>query len=306
MRTAKGFMFLLLSFICTISANGQTDGFVNIDGGVLHYKTYGSGQPLLIINGGPGLNCEGFIPLAQLLSDNYTTILYDQRGTGESALDAVDSTTITMDLMAQDIETLRKHLNLKEWIVLGHSFGGWMAEYYAVHYPDPIKAMILSSSGGIDLSVLKYVNANIQMRLSQTERDSLKYWSDRIAQGDTSYLAQYNKGNYLARAYLYDKQYVPKLAQRLAFGGNMVINKLVFKDLFKMGFDCKETLHDFSQPVLIIQGRQDLTGDAIAYEAHAVLPNSVMVFVNKSSHYSWWEQSEQYKSEVEKFITALD
>jgi len=56
----------------------------------------------------------------------------------------------------------------------------------------------------------------------------------------------------------------------------------------------------------LIQGRQDLTGDGVAYEAHLTLKNSSLVFINKSRHYSWWEQSEQYKSEIEKFIVSLD
>jgi len=302
----KILLILLLSLSFSVSGNCQEDGFIKTEDGVLHFKKYGNGEPLLIINGGPGLDCEGFTPLAKLLSDKYMTILFDQRGTGKSKLKQVDSTTVTMELMARDMETIRNYFKIKKWIVLGHSFGGWMAEYYAVHYPDPIKAMILSSTGGIDLRILDYFNENLQMRLSQTERDSLKYWDKRVEQGDTTYSAKYNKGKYLASAYLYNKEYVPTLAQRLAFGGNPQITGLVYKDLFKIKFTCRETLKDFAKPVLIIQGRQDITGDGIAYEAHLILRNSKMVFINKSGHYSWWEQSEQYKSEVEKFIASAD
>jgi proline iminopeptidase len=166
--------------------------------------------------------------------------------------------------------------------------------------------MILSSTGGIDLEILKYFNENLLIRLSQTERDSLNYWSERVKQGDTTYNAKYNKGKYLASAYLYNKAYMPKLAERLAFGGNPQITALVYKDLFKISFDCRKALKDFTKPVLIIQGRQDITGDGVAYEAHLILKNSSLVFINKSGHYSWWEQSEEYKSEVEKFIASID
>jgi proline iminopeptidase len=284
----------------------QEDGLIETNNGVLHYKKYGNGEPLLIINGGPGLDCEGFVPLAELLSDKFMTILFDQRGTGKSILNKVDSTTVTMDLISQDIETIRNYLKIDKWILLGHSFGGFVAEHYAVHCPEVIKAMILSSTGGIDLGVLNYFNENLQMRLSQTERDSLKYWTDKINQGDTSYNAKYNKGKYLAPAYLYNKDYVPVLAKRLAFGGNPQITSLVYKDLFKNSFDCKDALKTFIKPVLIIQGRQDITGDGVAYEAHLILKNSTLIFINKSCHYSWWEQKEQYKSEVEKFIVSVN
>jgi proline iminopeptidase len=302
----KALLLFLLSLTFTISAFSQEEGFINTDNGVIHYKKYGNGEPLLIINGGPGLDCNGFTPLAELLSDKYMTILFDQRGTGLSKLNQTDSTTVTMDLMVKDMETIRNYFKISKWFILGHSFGGWMAEYYASHYPDAIKAMILSSTGGIDLSILDYFNSNLQMRLSQVERDSLYYWSNKIKQGDTTYNARYNKGKYLASAYLYNKDFVPKLAQRLAFGGYPQITELVYKDLFKIGFDCKKTLQNFSKPVLIIQGRQDITGDGIAYEAHKILKNSTIVFINNSCHYSWWEQSEKYKTEVEKFIASIN
>ena len=297
-------LLILLLFGLSFSSRGicQENGFIETSDGVIHYIKFGNGEPLLIINGGPGLDCEGFVPLAELLSYKYMTILYDQRGTGKSELKQVDSTTVTLQLMADDIESIRNYFKIDKWIVLGHSFGGFMAEYYAGHYPESIKAMILSSTGGIDLGVLKYFNENLQIRLSQTERDSLKYWSDKVKEGDTTRTVKYNKAKFLASAYLYDKKYVPKLAQRLAFGGYPQITSLVYKDLFKINFDCREVLKDFTKPVLIIQGRQDPTGDGVAYEVHSALKNSSLVFINKSGHYSWWEQSEQYKAEVEKFM----
>lgn len=300
-------IFILCLGLLLIQVPGicQEDGFIETEDGVIHYKKFGKGEPLLIINGGPGLDCEGFVPLAELLSEKYMTLVFDQRGTGKSHLDRVDSTTVTMDLMIGDMEQIRRHFGFDRWIVLGHSFGGFLAEYYATHYPESIKGMILSSTGGPDLSILDYFNANLLMHLSQAERDSLEYWNNRIEEGDTTRQAKYNKAKFLASAYLFNKDYVPKLAERLAFGGHPRITGLVYQDLFKMNFNCKESLKDFTKPVLIIQGRQDITGDGVAYETHRVLKNSGLVFINESGHYSWWEQSEEYKSEIEKFLGSM-
>ncbi len=302
----KKLQWLLISLMLSLTVFGQENGFIETEDGIIHFKKYGTGEPILIINGGPGLDCEGFTPLAKLLSDKYMTILYDQRGTGKSTLNTIDSTTVTMDMMANDIETLRNYLKIDKWIVLGHSFGGWMAEYYATKFPQRIKGMILSSSGGIDMEVLSYVGANFQMRLSQTERDSLQYWDKRIHGGDTTQFTRYKKYSILASSYLYDKKFVPQLADRLSHAHAPGIHKLVFQDMNRIHFDCKELLKDFDTPVLIIQGRQDVTGSEVAYRAHDVLPNSKMVFINKSCHYAWLEQSDKYKSEVEKFIASLN
>jgi proline iminopeptidase len=295
------FLFLILSSSTLLFP--QQNGFIKTDDGTIHYITYGSGYPVLIINGGPGMNCEGFALLAELLKGNNRIILYDQRGTGESKLIKVDSTTITMNLMAKDIETLRIHLKIKDWIVLGHSFGGILAQYYASKYPENISGMILSSSGGIDMDLFTKVGNTINSRLNKSEKDSLDYWNKKIDSGDSTYYTKYQKAKALAPAYLYDKKYVPLIAERLT-QGNSEINGLVFKDLFRIKYDCKESLRNFKKPVLIIQGRQDIITKNIADKEHAVLKNSRIVIINKCSHYGWLEQKDKYISALEKFIKS--
>jgi proline iminopeptidase len=78
---------------------GQKDGFAESNGVRTYYRTFGTGTPILIINGGPGLNSDGFVDLAKTLSVNNQTIIYDQRGTGRSAMQKIDASTITMQLM---------------------------------------------------------------------------------------------------------------------------------------------------------------------------------------------------------------
>ena len=156
------------------------------------------------------------------------------------------------------------------------------------------------------MELLKFFNDNIKIRLSEDEKDSLKYWSNQIKEGDTSYNANYNKARYLARAYLYKREYVPLIAARMAKGGAPNINGLVFKDLYKINYDCKEALKNFDKPVLIIQGRQDLVGSETAYKAHLVIPNSSIVFIEKCCHFGWLEQEERYKEEIVSFIDGIE
>jgi proline iminopeptidase len=59
-----------------------------------------------------------------------------------------------MSMMVKDLECLRQHLRLDRWIILGHSFGGMLARYYATIHPQRITSLSLSSSGGIDLELL--------------------------------------------------------------------------------------------------------------------------------------------------------
>ena len=104
-------ILLLFSLFFHVSIVAQVQGKApTADRHFLHYKVYGKGTPLVIINGGPGMNSKGFESLAIELSKNYRVIIYDQRGTGNSVLPKLDGSTINMQLMVEDIESLRRHL----------------------------------------------------------------------------------------------------------------------------------------------------------------------------------------------------
>jgi len=233
-------VLVALFFISTFSF-GQESSFAPAEDHKIYYQTFGDGEPIVIINGGPGMNSNGFAGIAQSIADKfgYQTIIYDQRGTGKSKLESINEESVTMDLMVADLEALRKHLGFKGWVVMGHSFGGMLASYYATQYPESIGKLILSSSGGIDLELLSSVD--ILSKLTQAQRDSFSLWSEKIANGDTSQHARLQRAKSLAPAYLYDKSYVSQIATRLT-QANMTVNSLVFSDLRAMSFDCKEGL----------------------------------------------------------------
>ena len=302
--TFRKIVFFTALVISTLSCHTQRTEFANSKDSVeIHYRTFGKGEPLLIINGGPGMNCDGFEGLAVKLSETCQTIIYDQRGTGKSLLPILDTSTITMQLMIDDIENLRKKLKIESWSVLGHSFGGMVASYYATQHPERINKLILSSSGGIDLELLSYVRDAIDSKLSPTDLDSVGYWSDKIAAGDTSHATRLERGKHLAPAYVMDSLYLPIIAERLT-QGNAEINQLMWANLRKIKFDCSPQLKSFSKPVLIIQGKEDIVRLETAEKAHALLPNSKLVIMDHCIHYGWLDNPEVYFKEVTDFLKS--
>ncbi len=292
---------LLLLFQFTVCA--QKEAIIKNGNGCIYYKTFGSGKPLLLINGGPGMNSNGFDAIAKKLSANYMVITYDQRGTGRSVVEKLDKHTITLDLMIADIELLRKHLHISKWIILGHSFGGMLASYYATIHPENIESLILSSSGGIDLGLLSYASTNIQARLSSKESDSLNYWNKKIASGDTSYHARLGRGMALAPAYIYNRKYIPIIAERLT-QGNTMINNLVWDNMQQIKFDCTKKLLSFDKRVLIIQGKNDIIEERTALQEHEVFKNSILVLLDHTGHYGWLDNEKEYLGAIEKFLSV--
>lgn len=100
-----------------------------------------NGQPALFLHGGPG---GGIIPNHRRLFDpaHYRIILFDQRGSGKSKPHASLEENTTWDLVA-DIEKLRAHLGLEQWLVFGGSWGSTLSLAYAESHPDRVIALIL-------------------------------------------------------------------------------------------------------------------------------------------------------------------
>ncbi len=281
------------------SKSNFKQGIVNSHDQQIFYRVCGQGSPLLMINGGPGMSSLGFIPLALNFSQDHIVILFDQRGTGNSEIQKPISENITMDLMIDDMEAIRKQLGIKQWAILGHSFGGMLAAYYTTKHPDKVSGLVFSSSGGLDLQLFDYLD--ITGRLTPSQRDSLLYWNEQINRGDTSYHAAYQRGLYLAPAYLFNKEYVPNIAKRLT-QGNMEINRLVLENMQEIQFDCKPDLQNFSAPILVIQGSEDIIARNTAEITKEVMPQTKIVILENCGHYGWLDRKKAYINTIKEFL----
>ena len=100
-----------------------------------------NGQPIIFLHGGPGGGC-GVKQRRFFDPKYYKIILFDQRGCGKSTPLGETKNNTTDDLI-NDIETIRKHLDIKEWFLFGGSWGSSLALAYAIKYPKFVKGLIL-------------------------------------------------------------------------------------------------------------------------------------------------------------------
>ncbi len=120
------------------------------DGHQIYWECCGNaaGKPALYLHGGPGSGCT---PGQRRLfdPDAYRIVLFDQRGSGRSRPlasepDADLGANTTAHLIA-DIETLRAHLGVEQWVVLGLSWGSTLAQAYAHAHPGRVAALVLGA-----------------------------------------------------------------------------------------------------------------------------------------------------------------
>lgn len=287
--------------LCLMFTNMAGSGSIETDVET-YYQVFGKGEPILIINGGPGMNSEGFKTIAQDIANfGYQTIIYDQRGTGKSHMKTINSETITMDLMVEDMEALRKKLKIKKWTLMGQSFGGILATHYAARYPQFINKIIFSSSGGVNMKFRSYLSTRLNGNLTQLQRDSLAYFQRLLDGGDNSLSTINRRAAVLAHAYVFDKKYVPVIAARLP-QINYDINRLVINDLDRIQYNYLNKFDDFKQPVLILQGKNDILTVETAQEIKMTFPNSTLVLMDRCGHYGWLDAREVFMNSVENFL----
>lgn len=99
------------------------------------------GQAVIFLHGGP---CSGTRPDQRRFfnPEKYRIILFDQRGSGLSAPFGELENNTTQDLL-DDMERIRKHLDIEQWLLFGGSWGATLALLYAQQHIENVKAMIL-------------------------------------------------------------------------------------------------------------------------------------------------------------------
>src|SRR5262245_32941049 len=124
------------------SSNGR---HISVGDVRLYVESRGQGYPILVLHGGPGLDHHMFGDYLDSLTDEFTLILVDQRGHGRS--DRASDATWTLERHAADVSALAAAMALKDYAVLGHSFGAFVALDHAVRFPGAAAQTIIS--GGL-------------------------------------------------------------------------------------------------------------------------------------------------------------
>lgn len=112
--------------------------FAEFDDVKIHYRTYGSGSPVLGIMGF-GLDQRYWAAQVPAVAERNTFITFDNRGTGRTEGPSIS----TVDEMSDDAVRLLDHLEIDQVTVFGVSMGGTIAQRLVLDHPDRVKALIL-------------------------------------------------------------------------------------------------------------------------------------------------------------------
>ena len=312
-------LLFALSLVVPLAAAAETgpgpapiekrDGYVDTGGAVIYYVTIGSGPPLMILHGGPGSTHDYFLPYLLPLAKDRQLVLIDERGSGRSQT-LTDHTEYNLKAMAKDVEAVRVALTLGKMDLLGHSFGGLLAQAVAVNHPAGIRRLILASTG----SSAVRVNADFKQvkdSLAPELRARIEALEARgIIGDDGAQLPEYRRladqalapYSYFIRPPAWDGTGQP-------LGWDVLNQMWSAKSDFQIdgnlaGFDFTEALQKLEIPALVIYGDHDMVTDATARETHAALEGSVLVEIPRSAHMTFVDQNQAFIEAVSRFLTS--
>lgn len=285
---------------------------VDAGGCGLYVEEEGAGVPLVLINGGPGGTHHYFHPWFSRAREYARVIYYDQRGCGLS--DYKPGTSgYSVEQAVDDLEAIRRELGLGRWVVLGYSYGGFLAQYYALRYPENLAGLILlGASPGMrtpeDSSQVDFISdaENSRMKEIRGEITALSKQNDWSREKTFSLLIyNLNLNGDWKRQHFY-KPSKERTAQMSLYewvhdsGFNSTLNSSAGK------VDLEGAFQGCPIPTLILEGKWDLTWGANKREVlHANHPGSKLVVFSDAAHGIYDEETDRFFSVLKEFLTAL-
>jgi proline iminopeptidase len=270
----------------------------------LHFVERGSGYPIILLHGGPGLDHHAFGDYLDALTDQFRLILVDQRAQGLS--EKCPSSTWTLSQMAADVKSLADARGLEKYAVLGHSYGAFVALQNAVDFPSAAAQTIVSSG----LASARYLD-NVWENLDKFEPLELREQVKRAWELEKVALTRLEV-NILLHDQLPMQFWnpldprIPEFEKRTSGGVNSPEVLRHFANTDYGGIEVERRLQTVKHPVLVLTGRHDRTCVVEGAEALAKgLPDSEFVIFEESAHLTFVEENEKYVDVVRDFLNRL-
>ncbi|MBW2965910.1 alpha/beta fold hydrolase [Candidatus Woesearchaeota archaeon] len=283
----------------------QTEGLnkqkIDIGDCELYIEQEGEGTDIVLVHGGPGISHHYFHPHFSRAKEFANVIYYDQRGCGLS--DVKEGLGYSVEQAVDDLENLRKTLNIDKWIVLGHSYGGLLAQSYATTYPENLNGLVLVCSMP---AVSKLLKPSRQFDfISDQEKEKIK----EIEESENLSIVQnvYNKflnGDWKRQFY-----YKPSLEQIAHIALCECNYDKNFADRISdeiKEIDLTGAFNSCPISTLILESRWDLTWNSDKIElVYANHPKAKLKVFEHSSHCPFEDEPENFFRELYNFVRNL-
>jgi len=267
----------------------------------LHVRDVGEGRPLVALHGGPGLDGSVWFPgLDPLVEDGWRVVAADHRANGRSG--AGDPARWTVPQMADDVEALIGALQLERPIVLGWSFGSFVAQAHMARHGSAEAYVLMGTIAEPaalervweELERFEPEHLRAQVTASwereatvEKPEEARALWHDQVP------FQVADPEGPLVR-WLIDNDRIifrPDVLRHFAAGGDYGME------------DLRGPLGEFPKPVLVLSGELDrTTSPASAHELARLLPRGEEVVIREAAHMTLYERPEETLAALRDFL----
>lgn len=284
-----------------------TERDVALDGFRVRVREAGTGEPIVCLHGGPGMDAGYFFPdrhvwgpgLAALAAD-HRVIAYDQRGCGGSGVPDVDQ-PLALSRHVDDIGAVLDALHLPRPILFGHSFGSVLALLFAVRHPNRLSGLVLVG-GAPTRDFMDGYRASVADELPPDVRERLAV----IQSGELDDAAMRERFELALPLYFHRR---PDDAERMSLLASTTFSARVNRSvaLGLEDYDLSPALPHVRVPALVIYGASDRVVHArYQQEFRGRLLTARFVAFQESGHFPFLEEPEPFARVVHYFATNTD
>lgn len=272
--------------------------FISVNGVRLAYEDGGHGTAIVTLHGGPGMSGRNSDwQTFQPLTDRYRLISYDQRGNNDSE----SLPPYSHEQFVEDLESLRQQLGLEKMVILGGSYGGFIALEYALKYQQHLHGVILrdtkAASKYEDGAKTRAINSGLPMdealldKLFAGQLESDEEFSRAFGMIQPLYNVNYDPVAGAARLAQIPFRYQ---THNWAFSRN------------QPQYDLTASLNQIRVPVLVTVGRHDwITPLEASQEIASLIPNSQLQIFEHSGHSPQLEETALFLQVVRQFLNQV-
>lgn len=302
--------FAIFSFILLVSPSchhraktpelATGDHWAVIGGKKLKYHVAGCGPVCIVQPGGPGLDWS-YMRLPDV--EKFLTLVYLQPvGSGDSDR-LTNPTDYTKRRFAEDIEGLRQFLGLEKIYLMGHSYGGMVAQVYAIDHSDKLNGLILhSTTPTTGKGWFEDVGANMKW----FEKEP---WFPTAAQAFADAPKMKTDGEYaegwkkVIGLYVYDYSSAKARYDRLLASMRFTVAPFQGYLAEIAEYDVQDRLKDIKSPCLVIAGRKDFVFSVKYSESlRDGIPGAKLAVLEKSGHLGHIEEPKVFSDAVKEFV----
>jgi L-proline amide hydrolase len=299
----------------------SSEGYAAFDGYQTWYRVVGdldaarSGNgpaPLVTVHGGPGAPHEYLLSMTDLAADGRAVVFYDQIGNGQSThLPDRGADFWTVELFLRELANLIDHLGLgARYHLLGHSWGGILAQEHGVTRPPGLKSLVLSNTAA-SFSAFAVAANGLRGDLPPDVDATLTLHEEAGTTTDPAYIAacEVFYAKHLCRL---DPWPAELMRSFEALDKDPTVYQVTngpsefhiigsFKDVSVL-----DRLDRIEVPTLVLSGRHDEATPELQEDLVKRIADTEQMIFEDSSHTPFWEERVTYMQVVDDFLRRHD